>query len=393
MPHYIDIVSSLACLRPFLRLNSIFKLILTIVCRGQQAVLAFIRRFLLTPLHCVSSPDKVVPGTSVRGTCSFDSGTASALSAPMPTVAEHVQSLMPPSPTLACSTAVGNRENPQTVIQEDVLSDELVVNPFSPEDLGNRRNMTQGQIKRTVAEPIPPVKVEFTVPEVEGGWTRHIHPEGSIYYQNESTAIQLMPSGQNNQQVSLAVLTCCDLSGNEVLHKITACSDYLYKELWKCTDLPPFDHIELVLDIVQESQGVLNFFYYFVDHRRKVVFWPCEYSPAPIYCNVKGVQAEDHIRLAIEAQYWLHCELFPHIHMNMTVCQPLCDTLLHSLAESILSESALASYTTTELQQMLELTSNIVASREKINSSTIQGPSFAHEVHQLLWPRGGSFEC
>ncbi|KAL4068624.1 hypothetical protein V8B97DRAFT_858405 [Scleroderma yunnanense] len=327
MPHYIDIVSSLACLRPFLRLNSIFKLILTIVCRGQQAVLAFIRRFLLTPLHCVSSPDKVVPGTSVRGTCSFDSGTASALSAPMPTVAEHVQSLMPPSPTLACSTAVGNRENPQTVIQEDVLSDELVVNPFSPEDLGNRRNMTQGQIKRTVAEPIPPVKVEFTVsPEVEGGWTRHIHPEG-----------------QNNQQVSLAVLTCCDLSGNE------------------CTDLPPFDHIELVLDIVQESQGVLNFFYYFVDHRRKVVFWPCEYSPAPIYCNVKGVQAEDHI--TIEAQYWLHCELFPHIHMNMTVCQPLCDTLLHSLAESILSESALASYTTTELQQMLELTSNIVERR------------------------------
>ncbi|KAL4073589.1 hypothetical protein J3A83DRAFT_2572203 [Scleroderma citrinum] len=180
---------------------------------------------------------------------------------------------------------------------------------------------------------------------------------------------------RDNRQVSRAVLTRCDLSKDKVLQSyVTVCSNSLYKQLWERTDLPLFDHIELVLDIVQERPGFLDCRYYFVDHSREAVFWLCEYRPSQIYYYVKGVQAEDHIRLAIEAQYWLHCELFPPDDVDMNVCQSLRETLLHSLAEVTLSESALAPFTATELQQMLELTTKIVESRENIHSSTIQGP-------------------
>ncbi|KAL4068626.1 hypothetical protein V8B97DRAFT_857517 [Scleroderma yunnanense] len=262
MPRYVEIVSLFSYLRPFFRLNSAFKHIFAVLCRGQRAVLALIRHFLVRPLHHVSPPDKVAPNTSVRDAFSHDTGiTLTVYTTPAGGMAPPAQNLTPSLLSPECSTIVVNNGISQSVVQHDIhLNDQVKLTPFSPEELGERRNITQGQIEPTEAEPIPPVKVQFTLPEVEGGWTRHIHPEGSIYYQNESTAIQLIPSRQDNRQVSRAVLTRCDLSKDRVLQSyVTVCSNSLYKQLWERTDLPLFDHIELVLDIVQERPGFLDY--------------------------------------------------------------------------------------------------------------------------------------
>ena len=81
MPHHIEIEPFFASVR--LRLNNFFKLLLVLVRRSKQAVLAFIRRFLIALSHHGPPPDKAAP-TSVRSACSHDPGLQLSVYSPRP---------------------------------------------------------------------------------------------------------------------------------------------------------------------------------------------------------------------------------------------------------------------------------------------------------------------
>jgi len=81
MPHHSEIVSFPVSVR--LRLNDIFKLLLVLVRRGKQAVLTFIRRFLIALSHRGPPPDEAAP-TPVRGVCSHGPGRQLAAYPPRP---------------------------------------------------------------------------------------------------------------------------------------------------------------------------------------------------------------------------------------------------------------------------------------------------------------------
>ena len=137
---------------------------------------------------------------------------------------------------------------------------------------------------------------EINSPAFEAGWTRRIHPEGAIYYQNEVGVSSGLQGGTVNNHLQ-GVLTRCDLRSDQELHgRIMQYSSWLYDQLWQHPHLPQFHHLELVLEIVPKGQNAEDCQYYFVDHSRRVVFWLCKYNPSDgIYCSVMGVQAEDHI--------------------------------------------------------------------------------------------------
>ena len=67
MPHRIKIVPFLASIR--LQFNNFFKLILVLVRRRKQAVLALIQRFLIALTQRGPPPNRAVP-TPMRGACS-----------------------------------------------------------------------------------------------------------------------------------------------------------------------------------------------------------------------------------------------------------------------------------------------------------------------------------
>ncbi|KIM59079.1 hypothetical protein SCLCIDRAFT_1037766 [Scleroderma citrinum Foug A] len=246
------------------------------------------------------------------------------------------RSLMPSSVSLGCSTAITDSGIPQNSVPSDKPTRQVDMLPLSPEELGEKYNKTQGRMPTTFLHS--KLNSQFGV-----GWARHIHPEGAKVTEH-----------------SQGVLTRCDLRTDQELHgRITQYSSWLYDQLWQYPNLPQFHHLELVIEIVPKSQDAEDCQYYFVDHSRRVVFWLCEYKPSPIYHHVEGVQAEGHIELAIETQYWLHCELFPHITLDVAICQPLREILIHSISEAVLSDSPLAPYPAADLQQLLDLTSNI----------------------------------
>ena len=83
---------------------------------------------------------------------------------------------------------------------------------------------------------------EINSPAFEAGWTRRIHPEGAIYYQNEVGVSSGLQGGTVNNHLQ-GVLTRCDLRNDQELHgRIMQYSSWLYDQLWQHPHLPQFHH-------------------------------------------------------------------------------------------------------------------------------------------------------
>ncbi|KAH7882247.1 hypothetical protein F5I97DRAFT_333202 [Phlebopus sp. FC_14] len=219
---------------------------------------------------------------------------------------------------------------------------------------------------------------------------RCIHPEGAVYFHHISKVGRhnifpprhatllffsflffscfflssfVVVDSRNRRQ---GILTRCDLTADDNLRIIEDFADILHADLQQI--LPGMagnaTNLDLILDLVGAGTADAECQHYFVDHEKRIVFWLCPYNPSPIYFHVRGVQADDHIRLALETQYWVHCELFPHGTLDVKVCDTLRDILIHCMSEATLSDSALTPFTTPELQQMFDLNARIQSSGE-----------------------------
>ncbi|KAF9240017.1 hypothetical protein BU15DRAFT_74245 [Melanogaster broomeanus] len=136
-------------------------------------------------------------------------------------------------------------------------------------------------------------------------------------------------------------------------------ADNFATKLWAKVDPKQHPEVELVIDILYAEESV-TCKYYFVSHRLLAVFWIQDYIPDLIFYGLKGVEANDHIRLAIETQYWFHCELFPnHIPITRDIIANLRLILVHAISDAILSDHSLVELSVSQLQQLLGLLTNV----------------------------------
>ncbi|KAG6330528.1 hypothetical protein ID866_8561 [Astraeus odoratus] len=119
------------------------------------------------------------------------------------------------------------------------------------------------------------------------------------------------------------------------------------------------DDVELVLEPRADDYGVLCS-YYFVHGPKRCLFWLEEFDARGVLGDCKGVSALSHKRLAIEAQYWKHRDLFPVLgEVTADLVSEVKDMMLHAACDHLSSTRSTAALSTDELQSYLSLVDKI----------------------------------
>lgn len=81
-----------------------------------------------------------------------------------------------------------------------------------------------------------------------------------------------------------------------------------------------------------------------------------DWIPKKTYANLRGVKEPSHIKIALEMQYWMHCELYPHQRsFDTAIHRELCGLVTHANAELITSDTSLAPFESAELSKMMDI--------------------------------------
>ncbi|KIM70630.1 hypothetical protein SCLCIDRAFT_101274 [Scleroderma citrinum Foug A] len=183
------------------------------------------------------------------------------------------------------------------------------------------------------------------------GWTAHVHPEGALYYLHDETAC------------FNKTFTEVDICNVTVLADIEQFRRALYDELRRAIfdrmiNLG-LDDVELVLEPRADDYGVLCS-YYFVHRRKRCLFWLEVFDARSILGDCKGVTALSHKRLAIEAQYWKHRDLFPVLgEVDAWLVAEVKDMMLHAACDHLSSTRSTAALSTDELHNYLSIIEKI----------------------------------
>lgn len=202
-------------------------------------------------------------------------------------------------------------------------------------------------VRSDIAKPIPAKKKDFSEAPVDG-WENVIHPEGAVYFYDATRHI----------------FTDANLRRKGLLKAINHLAHQL---LLKASDVID-DSTHLVLEL-QAKEDLCN--YYFVQHNKRLLFWLQDFDePISIYEHVKGVKCDTHIKMALEAQYWMHCELYPsNAPIRPQIPTELKHVLLHARSDFLTSDTSVVPYDLSTLQSMLDLSINLVEYVQPLISS------------------------
>ncbi|KAG2131682.1 hypothetical protein DEU56DRAFT_454610 [Suillus clintonianus] len=170
------------------------------------------------------------------------------------------------------------------------------------------------------------------------GWEPLTHPEGALFFYHPYKR----------------VFTDADIRAPDMVAKMGKAVDKVYKEAENASiDLHP--SVELVLELT-EGGADEEWGYYFADHNERVIFWFEPNRSSDLIGNVRGVKCRNHIRYALESQYWAHIELYPNKR-----CLPkgdvvrLREIVMCIQADNITSDTCLAPFSSEEVASMLGL--------------------------------------
>jgi hypothetical protein len=202
-------------------------------------------------------------------------------------------------------------------------------------------------VRSDIAKPIPAKKKDFSEAPVDG-WENVVHPEGAVYFYDATRHI----------------FTDANLRRKGLLKTINHLAHQL---LLKASDVID-DSTHLVLEL-QAKEDACN--YYFVQHNKRLLFWLQDFDePISIYEHVKGVKCDTHIKMALEAQYWMHCELYPsNAPIRPQIPTELKHVLLHARSDFLTSDTSVVPYDLSTLQSMLDLSINLVEYVQPLISS------------------------
>lgn len=176
-------------------------------------------------------------------------------------------------------------------------------------------------------------------------WKPLAHPEGSLYYYDSTCRIY----------------TDADLSKPSTLSAIDAFADKLYNDAQTNPNIGITSKTELVVEDIDEATCG----YYFVEQDTRCIFWLERFDAESLFENIRRVRNMGHIKYAIEAQYWAHCELFPHENrVTPAVLEELKQIIMHAAAVTITSVTSVAPFERDELEKMLDLVNGIEGTLE-----------------------------
>ncbi|KAJ3552907.1 hypothetical protein NP233_g12767 [Leucocoprinus birnbaumii] len=231
--------------------------------------------------------------------------------------------------------------------------------PIAPEDTWRyQRRIFASKKARDIT--LKPMTMRFEAPWNPEGWQPIVHPEGQMYFWHSEKRV-----------LTEAYLYDKTLYGHIEEHLATL--EEFIDRLSLRRILVSHD---LVLDLQPDGGGNYYCGYYFANHKERSVFWlqPCLASQVSQWNPEAGHKSKLHLKHAIETQYWYtisslgtciiradgepdnryHCAMFPttfDLKIEHTI--ELRDTLLHYIADSMLSSTSIAPYRHDDLNKML----------------------------------------
>lgn len=181
----------------------------------------------------------------------------------------------------------------------------------------------------------------FPLLDAPDNWRSFVHPEGALYFFDDSRTIPVLTDGYLYDK---------HISGfiESYIRRIME-----YISSYEIT-LPS----QTVLVLEQRENGKCG--YYFADHSHQCIFWLDDFDANSLVYEVKTCPTTSHLGQEIRSQYWLHNELFPHVHdVPGEALRELTDILTHAIGDSLTSQSATVPYSLDVLKDMLALVKDI----------------------------------
>ncbi|KAG2091844.1 uncharacterized protein F5147DRAFT_619830 [Suillus discolor] len=170
------------------------------------------------------------------------------------------------------------------------------------------------------------------------GWEPLTQPEGALIFYHPYKR----------------VFTDANARDPETAVKLATAVEKAYKEACNA-DIFLQPSVELALEfMMQDGKEIMG--YYFVDHKRRVIFWFEDHTSYPLMEGVRGVERKSHIKYALETQYWTHIELFPNKRsLPEDVAMELKELVMYTQADGITSATPLTLFTSDKIASMLSL--------------------------------------
>ncbi|KAG2343080.1 hypothetical protein BDR05DRAFT_319672 [Suillus weaverae] len=182
---------------------------------------------------------------------------------------------------------------------------------------------------------------------VPPGWTTVVHPQGSRYFVNA-------------ERRTFTQMNICD---EEIYSDIRYFMDYLLRSLRDESEDLELDmaQVDLVIEPkVSTDAGTVVCCYYFANHRDRCLFWLDEYSTEDILSECNGVENLSHIRLAIQAQYWKHCDYFPSLcPITQSLVDEVKDMLIYAGCDHLTSRHSTAPFDVIETKDYIAIIDSI----------------------------------
>ncbi|KAG1740176.1 uncharacterized protein EDB91DRAFT_1347133 [Suillus paluster] len=191
------------------------------------------------------------------------------------------------------------------------------------------------------------------------GWEPLTHPEGALFFYHSDCR----------------VFTDVDVREPGIAVKMSIAIQQVYEEAHKADTFHP--SVELALERM-EVDGKEKWGYYFADHNRCVIFWLEPHPSKELMSNVRGVKRKNHVRYALESQYWFvspqkrHIELFPNKRLlPKDVVVRLKEIVMFTQADSITSEKCLTPFSSDQVASILGLMNPLMSSIDKEHEHSV----------------------
>ncbi|CAK5263724.1 unnamed protein product, partial [Mycena citricolor] len=204
------------------------------------------------------------------------------------------------------------------------------------------------------------------------GWTRFVHPEGAPYFHHAEKHVYT------------------DLNVFEQ-SKLEDIQRYLDKivDAMRILDVELIDGMELVLDDYFFSDDSKGCQYYLVNHEERSVFWLEEVDSTEIFdigTKVDGMSSSSILRLELEAQYWRHCELYPHAMKTTTeIVDELRDTLVYSRGDLLTSSNSTVSWSIDEISHFQSMVDSMTQNFRPGTTAITRTPGINATIARLMY--------
>lgn len=259
--------------------------------------------------------------------------------------------------------------NQTTPVSDPVIGGHNIASPYSDERLGPEpvgpddgppigllvaeevgrceKYTPRSSLPSQITVPAMTVKFPMHDTAVPPGWTTLVHPQGSRYFVN----------------VERRTFTQMNICDETIYSDIRHFMDYLLRSLRDESEHLELDmaQVDLVIEPkVSTDADKVVCCYYFANHRDRCLFWLDEYSTEDILSECNGVENLSHIRLAIQAQYWKHCDYFPCLcPITQKLVDEVKDMLIYAECDHLTSRHSTAPFDVIETRDYISLIDKI----------------------------------